>query len=149
MIVRMFRDSAPTETSLGDLLPKYVTRVLARNGITTVEGVREAYPHGLLNMWGLGLLRFKQIEAALFPGHSHFPEQTYFRICKVKGSSLNGVLTPATVQALARGGVMTPEQLIEKEPKDLLKIQGFGHAKLKEVEQVFYPSKLQSKKNRQ
>lgn len=145
--MRMFRDSAPTETSLGDLLPKYVTRVLARNGITTVEGVREAYPHGLLNMWGLGHLRFKQIEAAFFPGHSYIPERSYFPISKVKGSSLNGVLTPATVQALARGGVMTAEQLIEKEPKDLLKIEGFGLTKLKEVERVFYPSKLQKKQD--
>ena len=42
---------------------------------------------------------------------------------------------------------MTAEQLIEKEPKDLLKIEGFGLTKLKEVERVFYPSKLQKKQD--
>lgn len=150
MIANMLNEELQTETPLGNSLPKYVTRVLARNGITTVEGVRKAYPHDLLNMWGLGLLRFKQIEAALFPGQSYEPERIYSPICKVKGSSLNGILSPATVQALARGGVFTAEQLVDLEPEGLLKIRGLGIAKLREIEKMFFPSqKYEAPRGRQ
>lgn len=140
MMFSMSEESG-TETPLSSLLPKYVTRVLARNEITNVEGVRKAYPYELLNLWGLGLLRFRQIETVLFPGQFYIPERSYRPIKRVKSSSLNGVLSPATVQALARGGLFTAEQLVEFEPKDLLKIEGFGPAKLREIEKIFYPSK--------
>lgn len=125
---------------LGDLLPKYVTRVLARNGITTVDGVRKAYPLDLLKMRGMGQLRFKQIETALFPGSSYTPARISSPIRQTKGSSLNGILSPGTVQALARGGIMTVEQLVGLEPEGLLKIRGLGVAKLREIEKIFYPS---------
>lgn len=140
MMTKILNEEPKTETQLGDLLPKYVTRVLARNGITTVEGVRKAYPHDLLKIWGLGLLRFKQIETALFPGQFYMPERIYDPISRVKGSSLNGVLSPATVQALARGGVLAAEQLVDLEPAGLLKIRGLGIAKLREIEKIFFPS---------
>lgn len=140
MMANMLNEEPQTGIQLGDLLPKYVTRVLARNGITTVEGVRKAYPHDLLKMWGLGTLRFRQIETALFPGHFHTLGQNRDPISRVKGSSLNGILSPATVQALARGGVLTPEQLVDLQPEGLLKIRGLGIAKLREIEKMFFPS---------
>lgn len=142
-------DQPRTETPLGNSLPMYVTRVLARNGITTVEGVRRAYPHELLRMWGLGMLRFKQIEAALFPGCSFTPKQVFSPISLVKGSSLNGCLSPATVRALGRVGVNTPEQLVAIQPEELLKLPGLGPAKLKEIEDVFYPSKRHARSSKQ
>lgn len=139
MMVNMLDEEPQTETQLGDLLPKYVTRVLARNGITTVEGVRKAYPHDLLKIWGLGPFRFKQIENVIFNGALHTPTGTYSNNGHVKDSSLNGALSPATVLALARGGILTAEQLCAMEPKDLLKIRGLGLVKLREIEQLFFP----------
>ena len=143
-MLSMLSDFSQTETPLGSLLPKYVTSVLARNGITTAEGVRKAYPHDLLNLWGLGLLRFKQIEAALFPNQWFMPERIYFPISKVKGSSLNGILSPATVLALARGGIMTAEQLCAMEPKNILQLRGLGSVKLREIERLFFPGKQEA-----
>jgi len=90
-------------------------------------------------MWGLGMLRFKQIESVFFPGRSHIPKRIYSPIRQIKQSSLNGVLSPVTVQTLARGGVLTAEQLCAMEPKDLLKIRGLGMVKLREIESVFFP----------
>lgn len=131
-------DEPQSETPLGELLPKYVTRILARGGITTVEGVKKAYPHELLKMWGMGMFRFKQIEAVLFPGKSFTPARLYSPVRHIKGSSLNGTLSPGTVQTLARGGITTMEQLRAAKPQELLNIQGLGAAKLREIERVFF-----------
>lgn len=134
-------DEPQTETPLGDLLPVPVKTVLSKNGIHTVEEIRKAYPGQLLSMKGMGMLRFRQIEAAFFPGCSFTPKRVYSPISLVKGSFLNGCLSPATVRALGRGGVNTPEQLVAIEPEELLKLPGLGPTKLKEIEDVFYPSK--------
>ncbi len=138
-MMRSMPDEQQPETPLRDLLPAYVTHVLAKNGIHTVEAVRRAYPHELLKLRGMGMLRFKQIEKAFFPGKSFEPVLARRPIRHIKGSSLNGLLTPETVQALARDGIMTAEQLCAMEPKDLLKIRGLGFVKLREIERLFFP----------
>lgn len=129
------------ETPIGDLLPLRVKTILERNGINTVEGVRRAYPNQLLKMWGVGMFRFKQIEAALFPGKSFTPARIYSPIRHIRGSSLNGALAPATVQVLCRGGITTIEQLLAMETKELLTIRGLGIHKLREIENFFYESR--------
>ncbi|WP_313331268.1 helix-hairpin-helix domain-containing protein [Comamonas sp.] len=138
-----------TETPLGDLLPVPVKSILSKNGIHTVEEVRQAYPGQLLSMRGMGMLRFRQIEAAFFPGCSFTPKRVFSPITLVKGSFLNGCLSPATVRALCRGGVNTPEQLVAIEPEELLKLPGLGPTKLKEIEDVFYPSKRLARRSSQ
>jgi len=130
-----------SETSIGDLLPLRVRTILERNGIHTIEGVLRAYPDQLLKMWGMGMFRFKQIEAALLPGKSFTPSRIYSPVRYIKGSSLNGVFAPETVQALARGGITTIEQLLAKEPKVLLKIRGLGIHKLREIEDTLHERK--------
>jgi DNA-directed RNA polymerase alpha subunit len=128
----------PSDTPLGDLLPAYVTHVLAKNGIHTVEAVRRAYPHELLKLRGMGMLRFTQIEKAFFPDKSFEPALARSPIRQIKGSTLNGLLAPETVQTLARGGIMTAEQLCSIEPKNLLKIRSLGVVKLREIERAFF-----------
>lgn len=123
-----------SETPIGDQLPLRVKTILERNGIHTIEGVRSAYPNELLKMRGMGMFRFKQIEAALFPGKSFTPSRIFSPVRYIKGSSLNGVFAPETVQALARGGIATVEQLLAKDPRVLLKIRGLGIHKLREIE---------------
>ena len=87
------------------------------------------------------MFRFKQIEAALFPGKSFIPARIYSPVRHIKGSSLNGVFAPETVQALARGGITTIEQLLAKEPKVLLRIRGLGMHKLREIEDTLHERK--------
>lgn len=131
-------DEQQPETPLGDLLPLRVKIVLAKNGIHTVEGVQRAYPHELLKFRGMGMIRLRQIETALFPGKSYYLELGHAPAHHVKGSSLNGPLSPKTVRALARAGITTVEQLRAMKPKDLLKIQGLGVYKLREIERVLF-----------
>ena len=133
--------TSTSETPIGDQLPLRVKTILERNGIHTIEGVRSAYPNQLLNMWGMGMFRFKQIEAALFPGKSLTPARIYSPVRHIKGSSLNGVLAPATVQVLCRGGIATIEQLLVTESKELLKIRGLGIHKLQEIEDTLHERK--------
>lgn len=140
------------ETPLGNLLPAYVTRVLAKNGINTVEGVQRVYPHDLLKIKGIALLRLRQIETALYPGKSFVPEHSQSSTHRppahqsptqhVKGSSLNGALSTRTVRALARAGITTVEQLREAGPERLLRIPGFGIQKLQEIESAFFAKKM-------
>jgi len=135
----MLDDTPPLslETPLGDLLPLRVKALLQRHGVHTVEDVRKAYPHQLLKMRGMGMLRFKQIEAAFFPGEAFTPKRVYSPVRHVKGSSLNGMLSPAAVRALARGGITTVDQLLAAQRKDLMNIKGLGALKLREIESVF------------
>ncbi len=136
----MLDDTPPLslETPLGDLLPLRVKALLQRNGVHTVEDVRKSYPHQLLKIRGMGMLRFKQIEAVFFPGESFTPTRVYSPIQHIKGSSLNGTLSPAAVRALARGGITTVDQLLAAERKDLMNIKGLGALKLREIERVFF-----------
>jgi len=101
--------------------------------------VRKSYPHQLLKMWGMGMLRFKQIESVFFPGESFTPTRVYSPIRHIKGSSLNGTLSPAVVRALARGGITTVDQLLVAERKVLMNMKGLGALKLREIESVFFP----------
>ncbi|MEY2250092.1 helix-hairpin-helix domain-containing protein [Comamonas sediminis] len=130
-----------SETPLGDRLPLRVRTILERNDIHTVEGVLRAYPDQLLKMWGMGMFRFKQIEAALLPGKSFTPARIYSPVRYIKGSSLNGALAPATVQVLLRGGIATVEQLRATERKELLNIKGLGIHKLGEIENFLHETK--------
>lgn len=125
------------ETPLGNLLPSHVTLILAKNGIHTVEGVRRAYPHELLKIKGIAMSRLRQIETVLYPGESFVPEQSLPPAQHVKSSSLNGALSPRTVRTLARAGITTVAQLREAGPERLLRIQGFGIQRLKEIERAF------------
>lgn len=129
----------PLATALGDLLPLRLKALLQRNGVNTVEDVRNAYPHQLLKMWGMGMLRFRQIEAVFFPGESFTPTRVYSPIRHIKGSSLNGTLSPAAVRALARGGITTMDQLLATDRKEMMNIKGLGALKLREIESVFFP----------
>lgn len=127
------------ETPLGDFLTPYVKFVLEKNAIRTLAGVRKAYPHDLLKIRGIGMFRFRQIEAALYPGKKFEPPRELSPIRHVKGSSLNGALSPATVRILARGGITTVDQLRTMDLGELLKIERFGIGMLREIESVFFP----------
>lgn len=133
--------TSTSETPIGDQLPLRVKTILERNGIHTIEGVRSAYPNELLKMRGMGMFRFKQIEAALFPGKSFTPSRIFSPVSYIKGSSLNGALAPATVQVLLRGGIATVEQLHATERKELLNIKGLGIHKLGEIENYLHETK--------
>ncbi|WP_312524955.1 helix-hairpin-helix domain-containing protein [Comamonas sp.] len=119
------------EMSLVGLLPSIVTGILAKNGVHTIDELQKAYPYRLLTMRGMGMLRLKEIETALFPGQSFVPQRIRSPILHVRGSSLNGVLTPATVRALGRGGVTTAEQLLGLSSNELLKCPGLGASNLR------------------
>lgn len=112
--------------ALKGLLPSPVIGIRAKNDVHTIDELLKAYPHQLLKMRGLGMLRFKQIEKAFFPGEAFIPARVRSPISHVKGSSLNGVLTPSTVRVLGRGGITTPEQLLALSSDELLKFQGLG-----------------------
>ena len=131
-------DEPLTETSLGDLLPLRVKAILEKNGIHSAEAVRMAYPDQLLRMRGMGMLRLKQVEAAFFPGESFTPTRIHSPLRHIKGSSLNGALSPAVVRALARGGITTLDQLRATERKELLAFKGLGPTKLREIDRVFF-----------
>lgn len=138
----MTNDSAsPPSTPLDGKLPFQVIRILARNGIDSVEAVREAYPLDLLAIKGIGLLRLRKIEKALLPGEAYIPAHAMPPIPFVSGSSLNGALPVAIVRALARGGITTPEQLRKAYPIELLKIHTLGEGSLREIERVFFPGR--------
>lgn len=122
---------------LEGLVPTRVASILAQNDIHTVEDVRKAYPHGLAKLRGLGMLRLKQIEAALFPGKNFTPVRIRAPISHVKGSLLNGTLSPAVVRALARNGIITVDSLRLVSPDELLRLPGLGHAMLREIERAF------------
>lgn len=83
------------------------------------------------------MLRIKQIEAALFLGKNFTPVRIRAPISHVKGSSLNGTLSPAVVRALARNGIITVEALRMVSPNELLRLPGLGHTMLREIERVF------------
>lgn len=122
---------------LEGLLPTRVASILAQNDIHTVEDVRRAYPHGLTKLRGLGMLRIKQIEAALFPGKNFTPMRIRAPISHIKGSSLNGNFSPAVVRALARNGIITLDALRMVSSDELLRLPGLGHTMLREIERVF------------
>ena len=137
MILNM-ADELETERPLGDLLPLRVKVLIQRNGVHTVEDVRKAYPHTLLKFRGIGMSKFRQIEAAFFPGKKFEPARVLSPLTHVKGSSLNGVLSPAIVRILARGGITTVDQLKAAQPADLLKIERLGVGMLREIQSVFF-----------
>lgn len=126
---------------LDGLLPLKVTTILAKSGIRTVGEIRRAYPDGLMKIRGIGMLRLKQIEMTLFPGISFTPKRARSPIAYIKGSSLNGALSPAAVRALGRGGITTVQQLREVNRKRLLNIQGLGQNLLREIERTFLTEK--------
>lgn len=125
-------------TALDGLLSDRIIRILAKNGVASVEAIRQAYPVGLLRMHGIGMVRFRKIELAFFPGQSFEPDFAAPAIRFAHDSSLNGMLPLVTVRALARAGIKTPEQLRDAYPGKLLKIRTIGTGTLREIERVFF-----------
>lgn len=62
-------------STLKGVLPPHLWRVLARNGITTIEQAAESYPEKLLQMPSVGPRTFRKIEESLFPGKRYAPAQ--------------------------------------------------------------------------
>ncbi len=137
MILNM-ADELETERPLGDLLPLRVKVLIQRNGVHTVDDVRKAYPHQLLKMWGMGMVRFKQIEAAFFPAQSFTPKRVYAPLPHIKGSSLKGTPLPRRRPSLGARGITTVDQLLAAERKDLMNIKGLGALKLREIEKALH-----------
>ncbi len=67
--------SIHTAPTLQGLLPPHLWRVLARNGITTIEQATQSYPEKLLLMPSVGPTTFRKIEESLFPGMHYAPPQ--------------------------------------------------------------------------
>ncbi|WP_428174154.1 hypothetical protein [Comamonas sp.] len=128
------------KTSLQGKLPIGLVRILARNGIHTVEEVGQAYPERLLRMRGISIVRFRMIEAALITGEvytSHFAAPP---LPDVPGSALRNTPLPlAIVRSLARNGILNDQQLRDAYPEKLLRIRTFGMGALREVERIFFP----------
>ncbi len=137
MILNM-ADELETERPLGDLLPLRVKVLIQRNGVHTVDDVRKAYPHQLLKMWGMGMVRFKQIEAVFFLAQSFTPKRVYAPLPHIKGSSLKGTPLPRRRPSLGARGITTVDQLLAAERKDLMNIKGLGALKLREIEKALH-----------
>lgn len=136
-----YNKPSPSITPLDGLLSDRIIKILAKNGIYSVEGIQQAYPLALLRMHGIGMLRFRKIELVFFPGQSFEPEFAAPTIRMAYDSSLNGQLPLVTVRALARAGIKTPEQLRAAYPDKLLKIRTIGTGTLREIERVFFAEK--------
>ena len=134
-----YNKSPPPHTPLDGLLSDRIIRILANNGVHSVEAVKQAYPLRLLRMHGIGMLRFRKIEMAFFPDQCFEPDFAPPSIRFAQDSSLNGKLPLVTVRTLARAGIKTPEQLREAYPHKLLKIHTIGARTLREIEGVFFP----------
>lgn len=128
--------SPPPELPLDKILPRSLKNLLESNGIYTVEAAFRAYPDHLLKLPGMGISKFRQLERILFPGETFTPRRVPPPIPYAQRSSLNGVLSPATVQTLARGGITTFTQLRAASRKDLLAIKALGATKLREIERA-------------
>lgn len=134
---------------LDGLLPASIIGILAKNDVRTIGELLNAYPHQLSRMRGLGMLRLKQIESAFFPGKAFNPARLRSPIPHVKGSSLNGVLTPSTIRALGRSGVTTSEQLLSFSSDELLRFPGLGVSKIQEIQRAFFSEGVNRGEHRQ
>ncbi|WP_312417722.1 helix-hairpin-helix domain-containing protein [Comamonas sp.] len=128
--------SPPPELPLDKILPLSLKKLLESNGIYTVEAAFRAYPDQLLKLPGIGISKFRQLERILFPGETFTPRRVPPPIPYAPGSSLNSVLSPGTVQVLARSGITTVAQLQAASRKDLLSIKALGPTKLREIERA-------------
>ncbi|MEJ5125824.1 helix-hairpin-helix domain-containing protein [Comamonas sp. MYb21] len=129
-----------TKTPLDGLLSPGLVRLLARSHLCTVEAVRRAYPERLLRLPGIGIVRFRKIEAALIGGAPYTPHFAAPHFPEVPGSTLkNSPLPLAVVRRLARNGILTEDQLRAAYPEKLMKINSFGLGSLREVERIFFP----------
>lgn len=137
MMVAMQDEPSPSpELPLDKILPRSLKNLLESYGIYTVEAAFRAYPDQLLKLPGMGISKFRQLERILFPGETFTPRRAPPPIPYAQGSSLNGVLSPGTVQALALGGITTVTQLRAASRKDLLAIKALGTTKLREIERA-------------
>ena len=129
-----------TKTPLHGLLSIGVVRILAKNNLHTVEAVKRAYPERLLRMPGIGIVRFRMIEAALIHSDTYKPIFAAPAFPEVPGSALkNSPLPLAIVRCLARNGILNDQQLRDAYPEKLLRIRTFGVNSLREVERIFFP----------
>ncbi|WP_313330497.1 helix-hairpin-helix domain-containing protein [Comamonas sp.] len=127
---------SPPELLLDKILPRSLKKLLDNNGIYTVEAAFRAYPDQLLKLPGMGISKFRQLERILFPGETYTPRRVPPPIPYAQGSSLNGLLSPGSVQVLARGGITTVAQLRAASRKDLLNIKALGPTKLREIDRL-------------
>lgn len=114
-------------------------KLLARHDITTLAQVEALYPAKLLKIHYLGPVRFRQIEAHLFPGRRYEPPaQEPLDIDALDGKPLEGLITRRILITLRRHGIKTVEQLVAAYPWRLVEITGFGIKALREVEATFF-----------
>lgn len=124
---------------LQDLLPPDLWKLLARHDITTLAQVEELYPAKLLKIHYLGPVRFRQIEALLFPGRRYeVPMQAPIETEDLDGTSLEGLVSRRVLITLRRHGIKTVQQLMAAYPRRLVEITGFGIQALREVEATFF-----------
>lgn len=124
---------------LGKLSPALI-RVLAKINLHSVEAVKGAYPERLLRLPGIGMVRFRKIEAALIREEAYTSPLANSALRDVAGSSLKHYPLPqAIVRCLARNGIMSDQQLRDAYPEKLLRIRTFGIRSLKEVERILFP----------
>ncbi|QMV73216.1 helix-hairpin-helix domain-containing protein [Comamonas piscis] len=129
-----------TKTLLQGKLSPGLVKILAKNNLHTVEAVKRAYPERLLRMPGIGIVRFRMIEAELIHSGPYRPLFAASPFPEVPGSTLkNSPLPLATVRRLARNGVFTEQQLREAYPEKLMKISFIGLVSLREIERIFFP----------
>ncbi len=141
MVAMQDEPSPSPELPLDKILPRSLKKLLESNGIHTVEAAFRAYPDHLLKLPGIGISKFRQLEWILFPGETFTPRRVPPPIPYAQESSLNGVLSPGTVQTLARGGITTVTQLRAASRKDLLAIKALGATKLREIERALLQDK--------
>ncbi|MEJ5152588.1 hypothetical protein [Comamonas sp. MYb396] len=128
------------KTPLQGKLPLGLVRVLGKNNLHTVEAVKRAYPERLLRMPGIGIVRFRMIEAELIHTEWYKPQFAAPPFPEVPGSTLkNSPLPLAVVRRLARNGILSEPQLRDAYPEKLMRISSFGLGSLREVERIFFP----------
>ncbi|MEJ5152769.1 DNA-directed RNA polymerase subunit alpha C-terminal domain-containing protein [Comamonas sp. MYb396] len=131
--------SAHADKSLQGLLPPDLWKLLARHDITTLAQVEALYPAKLLKIHYLGPVRFRQIEALLFPGRRYeVPVLAPIETEDLDGTSLEGLVSRRVLITLRRHGIKTVQQLVAAYPRRLVEITGFGIKALREVEATFF-----------
>jgi len=112
-----------TKTPLQGKLSVGLVRILGKNNLHSVEAVKRAYPERLLRMPGIGIVRFRMIEAELIHSETYKPTFAPPPFPEVPGSTLkNSNLPLAVVRRLARNGILNEQQLRNAYPEKLMRI---------------------------
>ncbi|MCD2165563.1 hypothetical protein [Comamonas koreensis] len=92
------------------LLPRRAANALFQEGIDTVELIKQRYPEGLLKVPGIGIVSFRAVEAAFFPGQKFDPTPR-----KYKRSPCASMLSEELSKHLHK---TTPEILASRFPQE-------------------------------